>query len=148
MTTQVYGTIALPDNVDITDPSYDEDVWCRINNFPISAGTYECYTITADDDETGGWGERIARIGIRKAKADHFERKGMIGVDCGMAGFFNCDNRVPFTELAVGNSDPVYLTENAFFSDSGFGDGGYDVYAGYHDGEITEVYIEFIGEEK
>ena len=144
MTEITYGTITFPNTIDITDPSYDEDVWCRINNFPITAGTYECYVVMATNKETRGWGKRVARIGIRKEKADHFERKGMIGVDCGMAGFFNCDNRVIFDEIICEDIKDVYITNNAFFSSSGYGDGCYDVCVGYHDGKMTEIYIDFI----
>ena len=88
MTEHIHGTIELPDKIDITDPCYDKDVWCRINNFPIEPGTYECYTFEANNEETGGWGNRIARIGIRKDKAIYYAREGSIGVDAGLAGFF------------------------------------------------------------
>ena len=151
MTEIVYGNIELPCNIDITDPSYDEDVWCRINNFPISAGTYECYVTMADNDETNGWGTRIARIGIRRKdyKADRYERRGMIGVDSGMAGFFNCDNRKAFEEMFENHNSTkdVIFTGTAFFSSSGYGDGCYDVYVGYNNQLTTEVYINFIEEE-
>lgn len=147
----VHGEIMLPGAIDISDPSYDEDVWCRINNFPISTGTYECYTWTASDKETGGWGKRIARIGIRIPgySADKYERKGMIGVDSGLAGFFNCDTRKAFDEVLNGHNSTkdVFLLDDAFFSSSGYGDGGYDVYVGYRNDLVTEVYIEFIGDD-
>lgn len=146
MTENIHGTLTLPDNIDITDPCYGEDVWCRINNFPIPAGTYECYTITADDSETRGWGDRIARIGIRTEKADTYERKGMIGVDSGMAGFFNCDNRLIYDEILHESIEDVYVFENAFLSSSGYGDGAYDIFAGYKNGKLTEVYIDFLGD--
>lgn len=149
MTETIYGTITLPDNIDISDPAYDEDVWCRINNFPISAGEYECYVLTASNEESGGWGERIARIGIRKEKADTFSRIGIIGVDTGMAGFFNCDNNLIFEDiLNEGRCEDVYAYDNAFVSSSGYGDGVYEVFAGYKNGETTEVYIDFIRPEE
>lgn len=144
MTKEVYGSMTINSRLDITDPCYDEDVWCRINNFPIPAGEYECYVLTADDVETHGWGNRIARIGISSEdEVDHFERIGMIGVDSGMAGFFTCDNRLRF-EDAIGDDDRVYAYDDAFFSESGYGDGCYDVYAGYKDGKLVELYIKFI----
>ena len=150
MTEYTYGIITIPYGIDITDPCYDEDVWCRINNFPISAGVDECYTVVADDSETDGFGKRISKIGIRRTdhKARSYSRVGMIGVDSGMAGFFNCDNRKVFEEILEehGSVRDVYLKENAFFSSSGYGDGSYDVYAGYENGNIVETYIEFIGE--
>ena len=147
MREDIWGSIILGNNVDISDPCYDEDVWCRINNFPVSPGEYECYVVMADDIETNGWGNRVARIGIRKDEASRYERKGMIGVDSGMAGFFNCDNRIVYDDI-VNNWSPsenVFIYDDAFVSSAGYGDGAYDVYAGYKDGELVEVYIEFIG---
>lgn len=146
MTETVHGNIKFPETIDITDPSYDEDVWCRINNLPIEAGEYECYTVTADNDETDGWGDRIARIGIRKqgAQIKHTERIGLIGVDSGLAGFFNCDNQLAYEEALDNSVKDVFLSDKAFFSSSGYGDGGYDIYAGYSGGKPVEVYIEFI----
>ena len=146
MTETIHGTITLPDKIDITDPCYDKDVWCRINNFPITAGEYECYTLVAEDYETCGWGKRVARIGIRMDESDDYERKGIIGVDAGMAGFFNCDNRKVFEEYYNYTAHDVFKTDNAFWSSSGYGDGTYEVYAGYKNGKIVEVYIEFIGD--
>ena len=151
MTEVLYGTINLPNIIDITDPCYNKDVWCRINNFPIPAGEYECYTLIANNEETGGWGERVARIGIRKGKAMRYEQKGTIGVDAGLAGFFN--NKPDYNDeewqefcetIRTGNA---WLTPNGFFSSSGYGDGSYKVYAGYNNRELVEVYIEFITEE-
>lgn len=148
MTETVHGYIELGDTIDITDPGYDENVWCRVNNFPIEPGEYECYTQTLDNKETDGWGDRISRIGIRKTgyEVDHCERKAMIGVDSGLAGFFNCDNRIPFEQVLNerASASDVYISNDYFFSSSGYGDGGYDVYVGYSEGVIADVYIEFI----
>lgn len=153
MTEKVYGYKEFPDKIDITDPCYDRDVWCRINNFPIPAGEYECYAQVLNDEETDGWGERVSRIGIRTEKPDHYERKGSIGVDAGMAGFFI--NKPDYTDNEWANfcgkidfDEKVYMFDEGFFSESGYGDGGYDVYVGYKDGKPTEVYIEFIGEDE
>ena len=146
MTEDIYGTIDLPDRIDITDPGYDNDVWCRINNFPISAGTYECYTLTASNEETGRWGKRIARIGIRKDKADKYQLEGYIGVDAGLAGFFV--DKPNYTDEEwhefVYRTGDAWLIDNGFYSQSGYGDGTYNVYAGYKNNEVVEVYIEFI----
>ena len=152
MTEHIHGTIELPNKIDITDPCYSKDVWCRINNFPIVPGTYECYTVEADNEETGGWGNRIARIGIRIDKATHYERKGSIGVDAGLAGFFI--DKPDYTDdewykICDEMCDKkVSLATDHFFSSSGYGDGGYDVYAGFKDGILVEVLIEFIEEEE
>ena len=148
MIEKVYGTIDLPDKIDITDPCYNKDVWCRINNFPISAGKYTCYIKVANNSETSGFGKRVARIGIRKDKADRYSRKGSIGVDAGLAGFFvnkpnyNDNEWMEFCERI--SSDKAWLIDNGFYSESGYGDGCYGVYAGYKDGEVVEVYIDFM----
>jgi hypothetical protein len=147
MREDVWGSIVLGNNVDITDPSFDEDVWCRINNFPIQAGEYECYVLMADDIETGGYGNRVARIGIRtQYEGDHYERKGIIGVDSGLAGFFNCDNKLIYDDIVENHpaGEDVFIYDNAFVSSTGYGDAGYEVWAGYSDGEIVDIYIEFI----
>ena len=149
MTEQIIGTKEFLDKIDITDPCYNKDVWCRINNFPISAGTYECYVRMADNEETGGWGERVARIGIRKDKADRYVRKGSIGVDAGLAGFFN--NKPDYTDEQrsefVYRDGNAWIIEDGFYSTSGYGDGAYDVYIGRKEKDIVEVYIDFIGKE-
>ena len=150
MREDVYGSITVGETIDITDPCYDEDVWCRINNFPIPAGKYECYVLMADNIETDGWGNRVARIGIRRDKSVYEERKGMIGVDSGMAGFFNCDNKLIFDDIVENHlaTDDVFIYDDAFVSSSGYGDGAYDIWAGYSNGEIVEVYIEFINKKE
>lgn len=150
MTEQIIGTKEFPNKIDITDPCYDKDVWCRINNFPISAGTYECYIKIADNEETNGWGERVARIGIRKEKPDHYEYKGNIGVDAGLAGFFI--NKPDYDDKQwkdfVYREGKAWIIDDGFYSDSGYGDGGYNVYTGYRNGEVVEVFIEFIEEDE
>lgn len=148
MIEKIYGTINLPGKIDITDPCYNKDVWCRINNFPISAGEYECYTMNADNEETEGWGERVARIGIRKDKAKTYKRKGSIGVDAGLAGFFVDKpdyNDAEWNEFCNRiYSDKAWLVDDGFYSESGYGDGCYSVYVGYKDGKVVEVYIDFM----
>ena len=147
----IYGTKEFGDKIDITDPCYDKMTWCRINDFPIPAGNYECYTLEADNEETGGWGERVARIGIRRGKADTYEEIGSIGVDAGLAGFFN--NKPDYTDKEWDefvnrvDTEKAFIIEDGFYSESGYGDGGYPVYTGYKNGEIVEVYIDFIEEE-
>lgn len=150
MTEQIIGTKEFANKIDITDPCYNHDVWRRINNFPIPAETYECYIVIADNEETNGWGNRVARIGIRKGKADHWELKGTIGVDAGLAGFFI--NKPDYTDEQwnefVYREGKAWIIDDGFYSSSGYGDGSYDVYAGYKDGEMVEVFIDFIEEEE
>lgn len=37
------GVMDFHGSVDITDPCYNKDVWCRMNNVKISEGEYACY---------------------------------------------------------------------------------------------------------
>ncbi len=148
MTKEYYGTIELGSQIDITDPCYDEDVWCRINRFPINPGTYDCFVEYASNKETRGFGKRVAKISIVKSHTDRatsYERKGSIGVDAGMAGFFAVDNVKIFEDVILaGEVEDVYLGDGYFCSSSGYGDGAYDVYAGYNNDGLVEVYIQFI----
>mgnify|MGYP002623663134 CR=1 FL=1 len=150
MTENIYGTMEVGSTIDITDPCYDEDVWCRVNNFPMPPGTYDCYTRVMNDKETGGWGRRIGRIGLRKSDkpALRYEQKAIIGVDSGMAGFFVGDNVKFFEDVILEGSataSDVFIADGVFCSSSGYGDGGYTVYAGYDvSGELVDLYIEFI----
>lgn len=147
MTEEIIGYKYFPDKIEITDPCYDKDVWCRINNFPIIPGEYECYIVVANNEETGSWGNRVAKIGIRMDHADTFEKKGFIGVDGGLAGFFI--NKPDYSDdewkefchkIEEGNT---WIFDEGFFSSSGYGDGSYSVYAGYKNGKIVEVLIDF-----
>ena len=145
-----YGTIELNKTVDITDPCYDEDVWCRTNDFPVDPGTYECYAWIKTDRETHGFGKRVAKIALNKPGkvAIRYEEKAIIGVDSGMAGFFTCDNKKYFEDVILHTDvtcSDVFIDDGVFCSSSGFGDGGYGVYAGYDkNGELVELQIRFI----
>ena len=142
MAKKIIGKKDFPDKIDITDPCYNKNVWCRINDFPISAGTYECYIHEKDTS----WGRRVARIGICKEKADRYEQKGSIGVDAGLAGFFI--NKPDYDDDQwddfVYREGKAWIINDGFYSSSGYGDGCYEVYAGYKNNEIVEVYIDFI----
>ena len=143
---KTYGVKEFPDKIDITDPCYDRNVWCRINNFRISAGEYECYIETK---KTKYGGERVSKIGIVKEPAERFEIIGSIGVDAGLAGFFIDKPDYSESEWAelcykIGDREFAWMFDEGFFSCSGYGDGEYDVYAGYNNGNITEMYISFL----
>lgn len=140
------GRFTLGNKVDITDPCYDKDVWCRM--------TVECqpgeYTGIANVIDEGDWGERVAQLFIFKdgIETDDFVKIGEIGVDAGLAGFFN--NKQDFSDeewyelcdkTREGEAWQMY---DGIFCQSGYGDGSYDVYAN-KDG--SAFMIEFIYEE-
>lgn len=150
------GEIRLDGYVDITDPCYDKSVWCRM--------TEECkpgyYTGYAEISDEGEWGKRVARISIyrddREVDLEDMEYIGNIGVDAGMAGFFRDkpdyldDSWHEFLHEAgmyksngeYDYSKNYYEVDYGLFSNSGYGDGGYDVYANKERTAFTIVFID------
>lgn len=153
------GKLKLNDVVDITDPCYDKATWCRINT-KCTPGEYFGYVNMSDTD----WGKRVTDIAIYKddieVSRDDMEFIGTIGVDAGLAGFFNnkpdyvgqdawMDFLVysgVFLDKNTGNPDKDYFAvEYGLFSESGYGDGSYGVYANT---ERTAFQIVFIDEDE
>lgn len=139
------GEIELNGTVDITDPCYDKDVWCRMT-VDCDAGLYKGYIETSNEGE---FGKRVASISIFKGNKiwsiEEMEFIGTIGVDAGLAGFFN--NKQDFNDdewselcnrIGGGNAWNLY---NGVFSSTGFGDGIYDVYANEERSAFTIVFI-------
>lgn len=140
------GELKLGTTVDITDPCYDKDVWCRMT-VNCEPGTYKGYVEMFDE---GKWGQRVATISIFKGEKiwgiEEMELIGNIGVDAGLAGFFN--NKPDFNDdkwnefcdkINEGNAWNLY---NGIFSLSGYGDGSYNVYANEERNAFTIVFIE------
>lgn len=144
---------------DVTDPSYDKDVWCRVDGLKVVPGDYDCVVWI-----TGLPGfERIGIIGIYLGgvvpNQSSMKAIGEIGVDAGLAGFF--ENKPDYTRgewhdfcdylrdsKAEGKSyaeTHAWIRPEGFFSSSGEGDGGYTVYARKdRDGRATAVEIRFM----
>lgn len=155
LTETIVGILEVPKGkVDITDPCYKRDVWCRMNQVKIKAGSYECFACEDTREK------RIATCGIRiKNYPEYFksdmEKIGNIGVDAGLAGFFPhkpdysqgawgklCDNEFD------GAYPTVCLYKDGFCTSSGWGDGSYDVYAAKDQaGEIFALEIRFMEED-
>lgn len=146
--------------IDITDPCYDRDVWCRMS-VEIVPGEY---TVFVEEKEASDWGRRIASLTIANTKNFSYTSDGEmvsvvmnkgdvvgeIGVDAGLAGFFIdkpdfsdeewsslCDNY-----FLCGEYGTLYC---GVWSRSGFGDGGYNVYGiKNNQGKYTALQIRFI----
>lgn len=140
------GKFELGNKVDITDPCYNKGTRCRMTT-DCRPGTWYGYATISDEGE---WGDRVAMLCIYLE--DHkdvdmvLELIGNIGVDAGMAEFFRdkpdytdeewyqfCsqfDHRKRYTGLDYG-----------VVSESGYGDGGYDVYA---NADRSAFMIEFL----
>ena len=150
------GTMNFHGSVDITDPGYDRDVWCRMNGVKIHDGNYTCIAwYHTDKGEYNGkpYSHKVVgNIGIyldgvippRKC----MKEIGAIGVDAGMAGFFHNkpdyddDSWSAFCDL-VSRGD-AWLLDDGFCSSSGYGDGYYGVFANKQNGEITALEIRFL----
>lgn len=121
--------------VDVTDPCYNRDVWCRLNDVKIMQGLYSCYYTEKDCND---FGKRISELSIilepYVSEVVGESYIGYIGVDSGLAGFFenkpdyNDDEWSDFCKSLKDNEN-VFENDYGFFSSSGFGDGVYDVYA-------------------
>ena len=148
------GTKYFEGVVDITDPCYDKDVWCR-TNATVKAGEYECYIWRHTDKGVyNGEEYKDVRVGIVAIysngipHARSMEYIGDIGVDAGLAGFFinkpdyNDDEWSEFCD-SIREGD-AWIRDEGFFSSSGYGDGVYPVYAERTNGEITALEIRFI----
>lgn len=142
------GTKHFKGTVDITDPCYDKDVWCR-TTADVKDGEYCCAVWT---EKTANCGKRVRIIGIYlnsqiPAETD-MEEIGEIGVDAGLAGFFM--NKPDYTDeeweafCDALNTGIAWLNDEGFFSYSGYGDGCYSVYAHKDaNGDIDALEIKF-----
>lgn len=149
------GIINLHGSVDITDPCYGTDVWCRMTIKDIQPGPYECF-YEKRSQKKGNW-ENVSRARIVLADGSEHAKSTMqrvvrgrswryigdIGVDAGMAGFFA--NKPNFDDNEWSKlCDWIFHGENegkmafvktfhngsdGFWTESGYGDGGYPVYA-------------------
>lgn len=141
--------------VDITDPCYSKNVWCRMTA-EVKAGEYTCYIWrNTEYGEYDGRQYKDVRVGvigiyldgiIPTAKA--MEEIGSIGVDAGLAGFFMNKpdyNNEEWDRICnlVGSGD-AWIIDEGFFSFSGYGDGCYPVYAYKIDNEIVALEIRFL----
>ena len=162
------GQIEIPDGlVDITDPCYDADVWCRMNNVKVMPGTYNCYAYMGTDRN---WGNRcwIAQIVIADGPFDEIAEDricsgrswrtiGEIGVYAGLAGFFshkpdfNDDEWEMVCNAHRQGDAKAYLesfardgeSRKGFWTDSGVGDGCYSVHAIRENRKIIALEIRF-----
>ena len=137
---EVHGsTFRVPEGkrVDVTDPCYDKDVWCRMQ-VELPAGDYVPFANVCDG--------RIAASGIitdtflAHCSGAYFKQVGEVGVDAGLMGFFVDKpdyDRQSWMELCdamrkvyeeTGEYPKEWETPEGFFTESGWGDGCYPVF--------------------
>lgn len=154
---RIIGKRTFGDTVDITDPCYDKDTWCRLNGVKIKPGEYTCYIrIEECEEEWEGKTqtyEQVNCIGIELPKEKgkgKWISIGSVGVDAGQAGFF--ENKPDFNDdewdelgnLTCGKNQTklAYFIDSGFFSWTAFGDGYYKVLAKKNsDGLIVSLKI-------
>lgn len=134
--------------IDITDPCYHRDVWCRLNDIEIKEGDYRCvvYTVPYSYDFHG---ETVSfpvvnKIGIYLGDDSECQCGcflGEIGVDAGLAGFFNNKPDYNYEEWQAFcdaiDGKQYLINGEGFFSSSGHGDGSYPVFC--HKDENEEI---------
>lgn len=155
MKKEVIGKKFFNGLVDITDPCYDKDVWCRINT-TVKSGIYDCVVWRQPEKyEYAGIEHKYQIVGIVGIYLDgiiplqkDMREIGSIGVDAGLAGFFM--NKPDYTDKqwqefcdSIRQGD-AWINNGGFFSSSGNGDGCYEVYAYKKNGEIVALEIRFV----
>ena len=98
--------------IDVTDPCYDADTWCREVVEGVLPGIYNCYY---HKGVLKGWGERIwcCRI-VHEDFPDIINksprRGGSVGVDAGLCGFLIIS---PTTTMTSGATFATIWSETA-----------------------------------
>jgi hypothetical protein len=81
-------TITLSDKVRVSDPCYDNDVWCKTMLTGVLPGKFK---VEVERSDEGDWGNRVARLFVKHEDYTHlnnWEDHSDIGVDSGQAGIF------------------------------------------------------------
>lgn len=145
------GTLEINSGrIDITDPCYDADVWCRMNNVEIKAGIYDCYVLLG-----GSKGRRVDAMAIVHQDAnldtpidiDDMQAIDYVCVDAGLMSISEAGTKPDYTDeewekichylFDKRTSGPTVLVtsqltfrhdKQMFWATSGDGDGSYDVF--------------------
>ena len=167
------GAINLPGKVDVTDPCYDKYIWCRETYKVVpgeylcyfhrnDANVLDRCRIIHNDPET-----------LKKVEDNRSWRSvGAAGVDAGMAGFFDnkpdfpdavwgelCSQMYPDGSMRtlglynqedsgvyIANSDTdteLFEGREGFWTESGYGDGEYPIYAVRNNRVISALELRF-----
>lgn len=155
--------------IDITDPCYDRDTWCRMNGIQVKPGKYYCYVSVLKGKMAKEWGKRIVSMMIVHENADLSKPLGLneigsVGVDAGLMSIAESGVKPDYTdtqwmqcigfldkleEHATYGIDAFVSTDfslgkkprKQFWAGSGFGDGVYGVYAVDSHDQTAQNYI-------
>ena len=147
MQTIYVGDLTLDNKVDITDPCYNKDVWCRMTAGCVP-GVYKGYANISEEDGSKG---RVVSLSIYLdgevvPLSQMYLLNKDIGVDSGMCGFFNDkpDYNGPKWDEFINSLEGwgYYSLSNGILANSGYGDGVYNVYTNKESTAFTVVFIE------
>lgn len=129
--------------VTVTDPGYDAGTWCTLTGLKVQPGKYDCIAWRWRDQWTRD-GKRYSHTrtmacGIYldgkippPGEWEQMPAIGTIGVDAGLAGFFqdkpDYDRDAWFAMCDKILNRTWLITDEGFFTESGYGDGSYTVY--------------------
>lgn len=147
-TIEYVGQLILGDKVDVTDPCYDKSAWCR-ETVSCKPGIYTGYATISDEGE---WGIRVANLSIYKDNAscpieDMECVSSNIGVDSGLAGFFNSkpdfsdEEWYELCDKTDSKDKKAWCMFRGIFSESGYGDGSYELYANKDRTAFTLIFV-------
>lgn len=150
----------------VSDPCYSLSTWCN-NILDIKKGEY---VMSVESKNEGDWGCRNSVLQINHIDYMSVEPNEYIccvGVDSGQCGFFDYEYYAKYhkkdfvdedvednawyhrvCELTLNNPNYGIIDNMGCVSESGYGDGGYNVYVGCNEnGEYVAVKIVFIEED-
>ena len=170
-------TIKLSQKVRVSDPCYDNDVWCKTRLKNVLPGAYNW---SVNHTDLGDWGNRVSSITLihenyRANDSLMWDYHSDIGVDSGQAGIF-CETSYRNDEVAAGITTPdidfpfgedgpgeawyvkmckFTLGSESFgaydtgvVSSSGIGDGSYPLYVVYDNNhKIVAMQIDYLPED-
>lgn len=145
--------------VTVTDPGYDAGTWCTLTGIKVKPGDYTCAAwrwreqYTREGKRYSCTRTMICGIYLNDAIPSPEELKSMpligtIGVDAGLAGFFqdkpDYDQDAWFAMCDKLRNKTWLITDEGFFTNSGYGDGSYAVHGIKNaDGLFTALEIRF-----
>lgn len=166
-------TINLGERVRVSDPCYDDTVWCK-TTMDVLPGEY--FVDVTESDE-GDWGTRISSLFAihkdYKFSGLIWESDGVIGVDSGQAGIFcessyrndSIEMKLPSVNFVLPHmnipgdrwyekicrftlsEDQWGMYDTGVVSSTGFGDGMYPVEVARRDGNVIGIKITYISDE-
>lgn len=148
-------TIELGNQVVVSDPCYNLGTWCQGVLSNVKTGKWICDYEREFNDEG-----RVSRLIVRHLEHPNAEPTKLmefeVGVDSGTAGIFDYEYYAQYHDPELDENwyekyvvceidNPGYITEGkGFWTESGYGDGGYNCYVSEFNGEIVAIGIVFI----